>query len=143
MPSTTSTPAPAPADTGPTIPAPPDVGAPPADAVTTPSGVATKVLTPGTGKAHPGLSDNVKVNYTGWTKSGRMFDSSITRGQPVTLPMNAVIPGWAEGVSLMVVGEKRRMWIPAARAYGFNTRRPFPAGDLVFEIELLDFSPGP
>src|SRR5579862_4636026 len=54
----------------PTIPAPPDVGAPPADAVKTPSGLASKVLTPGTGHDHPGPTDRVKVHYTGWTKGG-------------------------------------------------------------------------
>jgi peptidylprolyl isomerase len=108
-----------------------------------PSGLASKVLTPGTGKDHPAPTDKVKVNYTGWTKSGQMFDSSVTRGQPITFPLNGVIPGWTEGVGLMVVGEKRRLWIPARMAYGEHPRGGAPAGDLVFDVELLDITPGP
>jgi FKBP-type peptidyl-prolyl cis-trans isomerase len=125
------------------IPAPPDVAAAPADATKTASGLASKVLTPGTGKDHPGPTDKVKVHYTGWTKEGRMFDSSVTRGEPITFPLNGVIPGWTEGVQLMVVGEKRRLWIPAAAAYGEHPRGGQPAGDLVFDIELLDVVPAP
>ncbi len=125
------------------LPAPSDVAAPPADAKKTASGLASKVLTPGTGKDHPGPTDKVKVNYTGWTKGGQMFDSSVTRGQPISFPLNGVIPGWTEGVQLMVVGEKRRLWIPAALAYGDNPRGGAPAGDLVFDIELLDITPAP
>ncbi len=127
----------------PTIPPPPDVAAPPADAIKEASGLASKVLTPGTGKDHPGPTDKVKVNYTGWTKGGRMFDSSVLRGQPITFPLNGVIPGWTEGVSLMVVGEKRRLWIPGAMAYGDHPRPGAPAGDLVFDVELLDFAASP
>ena len=133
-----------PAPSASSIPAPPDVGAPPDDAKKTVSGLASKVLTPGTGKDHPGPTDKVKVNYTGWTKTGQMFDSSVVRGEPVTFPLNGVIPGWTEGVQLMVVGEKRRLWIPATLAYGDHPRRPgAPAGDLVFDIELLDLVPSP
>jgi peptidylprolyl isomerase len=137
----TSVAAPAPTPSG--LPAPPDVAAPPADAVKTASGLASKVLTPGTGKDHPGPADKVKVDYTGWTKGGQMFDSSVTRGQPITFPLNGVIPGWTEGVALMVVGEKRRLWIPAALAYGDHPRGGQPAGDLVFDVELLDITVAP
>jgi FKBP-type peptidyl-prolyl cis-trans isomerase len=126
-----------------TIPAPPDVAAPPSDAAKTASGLASKVLTPGTGKEHPGPSDKVKVHYTGWTKAGQMFDSSVTRGEPITFPLNGVIPGWTEGVGLMVVGEKRRLWIPASLAYGEHPRAGAPAGDLVFDVELLDITAAP
>ena len=73
------------------IPAPADVAAPPADAVTAPSGLASKVLTPGTGKVHPGPTDRVKVHYTGWTTSGEMFDSSVARNEPITFGLNEVI----------------------------------------------------
>jgi peptidylprolyl isomerase len=132
-----------PAPTTPTIPAPPDVAAPPDDAVKTASGLASKVVTPGTGKDHPGPTDRVKVHYTGWTKGGQMFDSSVTRGEPITFPLNNVIPGWTEGLQLMVVGEKRRLWIPAALAYGEHPHTGAPAGDLVFDVELLDFTPAP
>jgi FKBP-type peptidyl-prolyl cis-trans isomerase len=138
-----SVPSAAPEPAKPTIPAPDDVRASPPDAIKSASGFASKVITPGTGKDHPGSSDRVKVHYTGWTKSGEMFDSSVTRGDPATFPLNGVIAGWTEGVQLMVTGEKRRMWIPAALAYGDHPRTGQPAGDLVFDVELLDFTPAP
>jgi FKBP-type peptidyl-prolyl cis-trans isomerase len=125
------------------LPAPPDVAAAPADATKEASGLASKVLTPGTGTDHPAATDRVKVNYTGWTASGRMFDSSVVRGQPATFPLNNVIAGWTEGLKLMVVGEKRRLWIPAALAYGDHARPGAPTGDLVFDVELLDVIPAP
>jgi FKBP-type peptidyl-prolyl cis-trans isomerase len=127
----------------PSIPPPPDVAASPPDATTTASGLASKVLTPGTGKDHPGAKDKVKVNYTGWKKDGKMFDSSVTRGQPATFGVSDVIPGWTEALQLMVVGEKRRLWIPAPLAYGSYPRAGSPAGDLVFDVELLDITPAP
>ena len=121
------------------IPAPEDVGAAPADATTTASGLAYKVLTPGTGTEHPKASDSVKVHYSGWTTNGKMFDSSVKRGQPITFPLQGVIKGWTEGVQLMVEGEKTRFWIPAEMAYGETPARPgAPAGLLVFDIELLE-----
>jgi FKBP-type peptidyl-prolyl cis-trans isomerase len=125
------------------LPAPDDVAAPPASAVKTASGLASRVLTPGTGTQHPGPADRVRVHYTGWTKSGQMFDSSVARGEPITFPLNGVIPGWTEGLQLMVVGEKRRLWIPAALAYGERPRMGAPAGDLVFDVELLDIIQAP
>ena len=72
----------APAASASGLPAPPDVAAPPADATKTASGLASKVLTPGTGTDHPGQNDAVKVNYTGWTTDGKMFDSSVAPLQP-------------------------------------------------------------
>ncbi|HEX4445292.1 MAG TPA: FKBP-type peptidyl-prolyl cis-trans isomerase, partial [Polyangiaceae bacterium] len=135
--------APEPAASAQAIPAPPDVGAAPADAKKTSSGLASEVLTPGTGKDHPGLNDRVKVHYTGWTKSGQMFDSSVVRGEPITFPLSGVIPGWTEGVQLMVAGEKRRLWIPASLAYGDHPRMGAPAGDLVFDVELLEILAAP
>src|SRR5262249_43308095 len=102
----------------PTPPAtPPDVAAPPADAQKTKSGLASKLLSKGTGTVHPSATSKVQVHYTGWTTDGKMFDSSVPRGQPVTFPLNGVIPGWTEGVQLMVEGEKRRFWIPQELAY--------------------------
>jgi peptidylprolyl isomerase len=85
------------------IPAPPDVTAPPAGAETTPSGLASKVLQAGTGDRHPVPQDTVKVHYTGWTTDGKMFDSSVKRGNPASFPLNRVIKGWTEGLQLMVV----------------------------------------
>ena len=119
------------------IPAPSDVAAPPADAQTTASGLASKVLAPGTGTEHPVASDMVKVHYTGWTTDGKMFDSSVQRGKPTVFPLDKVIAGWTEGVQLMVEGEKRRFWIPAKLAYEGRPDRP--QGMLVFDVELLSF----
>ena len=113
---------------------PSDVAAVPADAVKTSSGLASKVLTRGSGKAHPAASDSVTVHYTGWTTDGKMFDSSVSRGAPSTFPLNRVIAGWTEGLQLMVVGEKRRLWIPEALAY--RGQRD-PKGMLVFDVELI------
>ena len=131
------------ASAAPDLPAPADVAAPPADAAKTPSGLASKVLNKGTGKDHPGPEDKVKVHYTGWTKEGKMFDSSVVRNEPITFGLNQVIKGWTEGVQLMVVGEKRRLWIPGALAYGDHPRMGAPAGDLVFDVELLEVVAAP
>lgn len=120
------------------IPAPPDVAAPPPDAKKTASGLATKVLTPGKGTEKPTATDRVKVHYTGWTKDGRMFDSSIPRGEPTVFGVGEVIKGWTEALQLMVAGEKRRVWIPAALAYGDQPRMGTPSGDLVFDVELIE-----
>jgi len=116
------------------IPPPPDVAAPPKDAKKSSSGLATKVLQPGTGKEHPTVDDLVTVHYTGWTTDGKMFDSSVVRGTPSTFPLNRVIAGWTEGVQLMVIGEKRRLWVPEPLAY--QGKRD-PKGMLVFDVELL------
>ena len=72
----------------------------------------TRCIQPGKGTRHPSASSQVTVHYTGWTTDGKMFDSSVTRGEPATFPLNGVIPGWTEGVQLMVEGEKTRFWIP-------------------------------
>lgn len=126
------------------IPAPADVAAPPATAKKTATGLSSVVLTPGKGKESPSPSDKVKVHYTGWTKAGAMFDSSVTRGEPATFRVSEVIPGWTEGLQLMVAGEKRRFWIPAALAYGEKPRMMgAPAGDLVFDVELIEITVGP
>ena len=123
------------------IPAPSDVAAPPADAVKTTSGIASKVIQPGTGTDKPAPEDTVVVNYTGWTTDGKMFDSSVTRHTPATFPLNRVIPGWTEGVGLMVKGEKRRLWIPQELAY--KGRPGAPAGMLVFDVELIEIKQAP
>jgi FKBP-type peptidyl-prolyl cis-trans isomerase len=144
-PAPTPTPTPAaPAEDKSKIPAPPDVAAPPADAEKTASGLASKVLTKGTGTEHPAAIDRVKVHYTGWMTNGKMFDSSVVRGEPATFPLNHVIRGWTEGVQLMTVGEKRRFWIPPELGYGdkdMGNGRPF--GMLVFDVELLDITKVP
>lgn len=127
----------------PEVPVPPDLAAPPADAKRTASGLASKVLEPGKGKEHPGPQDKVQVNYSGWTKDGKMFDSSIPRHSPASFGVNQVIPGWTEGLQLMVAGEKRRLWIPAKLAYGDHPMAGAPSGDLVFDVELLEISKPP
>ncbi|PYQ32156.1 MAG: hypothetical protein DMF56_01745 [Acidobacteria bacterium] len=114
---------------------PPDVAAPPADATTTASGLAYKVLRPGRGDKHPSRASKVAVHYSGWTTNGRMFDSSVLRGTPSEFPLDEVIKGWTEGLQLMTVGEKTRFWIPAKLAYPHD--RTKPQGMLVFDIELI------
>ena len=128
------------AQTPKTIPAPADVAASPADAAKTKSGLASKVLKPGTGKTRPGGTDLVTVHYTGWTTDGKMFDSSVVRGAPTSFPLDRVIAGWTEGVQLMVAGETRRFWIPEALAY--RGQRD-PRGMLVFDVELISFVESP
>jgi len=118
---------------------PEDVAAAPADAEKTESGLASKVLKVGEGTAKPKASDTVKVHYTGWETDGKMFDSSITRGEPAEFPLDGVIPGWTEGLQLMVVGEKRRFWIPEGLAYGPKQEGGGrPGGMLCFDVELLE-----
>lgn len=113
---------------------PADVAASPLDAKMTPTGIAYKVLRPGTGTVHPKRSQNVVVHYTGWTTDGKMFDSSILRGEPAQFNLMDVIKGWTEGLTLMVEGEKTRFWIPARLAYA---RQKGPQGMLVFDVELV------
>jgi FKBP-type peptidyl-prolyl cis-trans isomerase len=124
-------------------PAPPavpeDVGGVPSNADVTSSGLASRVLTAGTGTDRPGPTNTVTVHYSGWTLNGQMFDSSVVRGETISFPLNRVIAGWTEGLQLMVVGEKRRFWIPAEAAYGHNPGGGRPGGMLVFDVELFSF----
>src|SRR5260221_13857049 len=144
-PAATPTPPAGSAPAGPrALPAPADVAAAPADAKKTPSGLALKVLKPGTGKDPPSADDKVKVDYTGWTTDGKMFDSSVVRGEPTSFKVSGVIKGWTEGLQLMTVGEKARMWIPGKLAYGDTPAQPgMPAGMLVFDVELLNVTVAP
>ena len=114
---------------------PPDVKAPPADAKRTPDGLAYKVLRPGKGVRNPSRFGRVTVHYTGWTTDGRMFDSSVAKGQPTTFRLDDVIKGWTEGVPMMVEGERTRFWVPENLAYG--GKGDGPRGMLVFDIELI------
>ena len=113
---------------------PGDVQRPPADAKRTGTGLSYKILKPGTGARHPEATGSVTVNYSGWTTDGKLFDSTYARHEPATFRLNRVIPGWTEGLQLMVEGEKRRFWIPEALAYAGNGP---VSGDLVFDIELI------
>ena len=116
-------------------PAPPDVAAIPADAKKSASGLAWRVLKPGSGKKKPDATSVVTVHYTGWTTDGKSFDSSVPRDRPAQIPLNRVFPGWTEGIQLMVEGEERRFWIPEDLTYKGKPGKP--AGMLVFDVELI------
>jgi len=123
-------------------PVPTDVAKPPADAKKTDKGVFYKLLKAGpAGGAHPKVTETVKVNYTGWTTDGRMFDSSVIRKEPAEFSLQAVIAGWTDGLQQMAVGDKMRFWIPEELAYKGQPGRP--QGMLVFDIELLEIKAAP
>ncbi|MGH8541056.1 MAG: FKBP-type peptidyl-prolyl cis-trans isomerase [Stenotrophobium sp.] len=105
---------------------------------TTASGLQYEVEKEGTG-AHPKPTDRVTVNYLGTLISGEKFDSSYDRNQPVTFPLDQVIPGWTEGLQLMTVGSKYKFYLPAKLAYGERGAgaKIGPNQTLVFEVELL------
>lgn len=108
----------------------------------TDSGLQYKVLEVGTGTVHPKATDRVRVHYEGTLTDGVMFDSSISRGQPIDFSLNQVIPGWTEGVQLMVEGEKTRFFIPSTLAYGNRAAGKIPGGStLVFDVELIKINP--
>lgn len=117
--------------------APVDVAQPPAEARITASGLAFRTLRPGTGTKHPTRRSQVNVHYTGWTTDGKMFDSSVLRRETSGFRLSEVIPGWTEGIQLMVQGEKTRFWIPQKLAYRGEPGKP--SGVLVFDVELLSF----
>jgi peptidylprolyl isomerase len=143
VPIPTSEPTAAPPPPAPTaIPAPPDLAAPPKGAQKTKTGLASVVLTKGTGKKRPGPTDQVRVHYAGWTKDGNMFDATVP-DKPATLGVANVIPGWVEGLQLMVEGEKRRLWVPSDLAYGRSPMPGAPVGDLVFDVELVEILKAP
>ena len=104
---------------------------------TLPSGVIVQTLTKGTGPS-PKASDTVKVHYRGTLTDGKEFDSSYKRGQPISFPLNRVIPCWTEGVQKMQVGGKAKLTCPAATAYGDRSLPGIPPNStLNFEVELL------
>ena len=123
------------------IPAPPDLLAPPNDAVKSAAGLISKTIKAGTSSEKPIATDVVTVNYTGWRSDGMMFDSTVARGKESTFPLDRVMAGWRECVILMTIGETRRCWVPQALAY--NGRAGRPTGTVVFDIELVDFRPSP
>lgn len=105
---------------------------------TTASGLQYEVIKEGTG-AKPTATNTVKVHYEGKLVDGTVFDSSLKRGEPVSFPLNQVIPGWTEGLQLMSVGSKYRFVIPANIAYGEQGGGPIPPNSvLTFEVELLE-----
>jgi peptidylprolyl isomerase len=115
---------------------PADLKTPPRTAKKTKSGLAYRVLRKGTGKTHPTAKSTVEMHYTGWTPDGKIVDSSVMRGEPVTVQLAGQLPrGWTEGVQLMVQGEKTRFWMPSALV----AMPGAPPTNLVFDIELLSF----
>lgn len=117
----------------------PDYHLPTEDAcTTTDSGLQHECVVEGTG-ATPGPTDKVTVHYAGWLTDGTPFDSSYSRGQSISFPLNGVIAGWTEGLQLMKVGGTSRFVIPAKLAYGDRGAPPVigPGATLVFQVELL------
>ncbi|MBV9435247.1 MAG: FKBP-type peptidyl-prolyl cis-trans isomerase [Acidobacteria bacterium] len=119
-------------------PAPADLKQAPSTATRLPSGLAYQVLQNGTGAAHPGNTNKITMQFACWRGDGHLYESTYIRKHPVELTVATALPGVREAVSQMVVGEKARFWIPAALAYGEKPVEGFyPAGDLVYEIELV------
>ena len=110
---------------------------------TTASGLQYEILTEGSG-ANPKATDKVTVHYKGTLIDGTEFDSSYSRGQPVTFPLGNVIPGWTEGLQLMKAGGKAKLFIPSALAYGERGAgaKIGPNETLVFEVELIGVEKG-
>lgn len=105
---------------------------------TQPSGLQYLVLQKGAGVVNPSANDRVKVHYHGMLLDGTVFDSSVDRGQPIDFGLNQVIKGWTEGLQLMVVGEKARLFIPSDLAYGNRGSGAIEGGSmLIFDVELL------
>jgi FKBP-type peptidyl-prolyl cis-trans isomerase len=116
---------------------PSDLRAPPRSARRTPSGLALRMLSPGTGARHALPNDRMQVRLTAWTSQGVLFESTELTGQPASVTRADVVPGVGEGLSLMQIGEKARLWVPAALAFGAQPRRGRPAGDMVYDLELV------
>ena len=107
--------------------------------VTLPSGLQYEIIKEGTGPK-PTINDQVKCHYHGTTIEGKVFDSSVDRGEPATFPVGQVIPGWTEALQLMPVGSKWKLYIPSALAYGERGagQEIKPNSTLIFEVELLE-----
>jgi FKBP-type peptidyl-prolyl cis-trans isomerase len=106
----------------------------------TASGLQYEVITEGTGKKPSSSSARVTTHYTGSTIDGKVFDSSVQRGQPLSFGLNQVIRGWTEGLQLMTVGSKYKLFIPYELGYGERgAGGSIPGGAaLIFEVELID-----
>lgn len=110
-------------------------------AVKKPSGLIYTSLKEGTGPS-PKATDRVKVHYHGTLVDGKVFDSSVQRGQPISFPLNGVIPCWTEGFQMMKTGGRSKLVCPSQIAYGDQGQGPIPPGaTLVFEVELIGIEP--
>ena len=108
-----------------------------ADIITTDSGLQYEVLVEGDG-ATPGPTDTVSAHYHGTFEDGRVFDSSVDRGEPIDLPVNGVIQGWQEALQMMKEGDKWRLTVPPQLGYGEAGVGPIPGNStLIFEVELI------
>ena len=108
----------------------------------TESGLQFLVLKEGAESQHPSRDDKVTVHYHGTLIDGTVFDSSVDRGETIDFYLNQVIPGWTEGLQLMVVGEKTRFFIPSELAYGDNPAGSItPGSTLIFDVELFAINP--
>jgi len=107
------------------------------DIITTDSGLQYEVLESGDG-ATPGLTDTVSVHYHGTFEDGRVFDSSVERGQPIDLPVNGVIAGWTEALQIMKEGDKWRLTVPPELGYRAAGTGPIPGNTtLIFEVTMI------
>ncbi|HKQ70535.1 MAG TPA: FKBP-type peptidyl-prolyl cis-trans isomerase [Polyangiaceae bacterium] len=119
-------------------PVPKDLKAPPRTVKRAASGLALQILKKGKGSEHPSEASSVTLHFAGWTADGTLVETTLMSNPPASYEMGEVIPGWHEALLRMVVGDKVRVWIPAALAFGEKPRRRgVPAGDLVYELELL------
>jgi peptidylprolyl isomerase len=138
-------------NTGRLIVAPSDVAAPPADAPVTASGLAMRVLKPGSDTDHPAANDCVTVSFKAWRRDGTLFSTSTTMNDSDVLCLNAAIEGVSEALKDMTAGEKRRLWIPADLTFHADhhhgQKRPEdeepPHKDLTFDLELLSILKAP
>ena len=122
--------------------APSNLMLPPSSATRTASGLRYIVLKKGSKSTHPSPSSYVTIDYSGWDRSGKLFDSSVQRGEPANFALSGLIKGWQEGVLLMSPGDTYRFWIPGALAYD-GSGGDSPKGQLVFDITLYDFKDAP
>lgn len=117
--------------------APSDLDRPPPSARRTRSGLRLQVLKPGSGHRRASPAERLRVRFTGWTRDGSIFESTEFQGKAASVTRADLAPGVGEGLSLMRVGEKARLWVPAALAYGNRPRRGLPASDLTYDLELI------
>jgi hypothetical protein len=123
--------------------APSNLMLPPSSAIRTASGLRYIVLKKGNVSSHPKPTSIVTIDYSGWDRSGRLFDSSVARGEPSSFALTGLIQGWKEGVVLMSPGDTFRFWIPGSLAYDGISGGDSPKGQLVFDITLYDFKDTP